>query len=118
MISLGLFIFAPYITHLLYGPAYETTTEVLRWLAPLPFVIALSNVFGIQTMLPLGMNKIFSHIVLAVGALNLLALYLLASWLGAVGAAQAVLFAEVAVTVAMAVILHGKDIPIFELRRI
>ena len=118
MISLVIFCFAPYITHLLYGQAYETTTDVLRWLSPLPFVIALSNVFGIQTMLPLGMNRTFSHIVLAAGALNVVALYVLASWFGAVGAAEAVLFAEVAVTVTMAVVLHGKDIPIFEPRRV
>jgi PST family polysaccharide transporter len=118
LISLAIFGFAPVITHLLYGPAYETTTDVLRWLSPLPFVIALSNVFGIQTMLPLGMNKTFSNIVLAAGALNVVALYVLASWFGAVGAAEAVLFAEVAVTVTMAVVLHGKDIPIFEPRRI
>jgi len=113
-ISVGIFVLAPEATHLLYGDAFGPTTSVLRWLSPLPFAIALSNVFGIQTMLPLGMNKEFSRVIILVGAANVAALGVLGSVFGATGAAMAVLGAEVCVTLLMAGILHRRGIHLFK----
>jgi PST family polysaccharide transporter len=112
-LSVLLFLAAPLLVHLLYGQAYSPVIPVLRWLSPLPFVIALSNVFGIQTMLPLGMKRSFSGILMLAGVLNVVTLSALARPFGPVGAAAAVLSTEVFVTVVMAIKLRHRDVPIF-----
>lgn len=112
-LSVFLFLTAPLLVHLLYGTAYDPVVPVLRWLSPLPFLIALSNVFGIQTMLPLGMKRTFSGILMIAGALNILALLALARLYGPAGAAASVLCTELFVTVVMAIKLRRQDVPIF-----
>jgi PST family polysaccharide transporter len=114
MLSLALLAFAPWIIRLAYGPAYEDSIKVLRWLALLPFMVGLSNVLGIHTMLTLGMKRTFSGILIAAGALNLFVLFVLARRFGAVGAAMAVLTTEVFVTLLMAAILRRRGVPIFK----
>jgi polysaccharide transporter, PST family len=112
-LSIVLFSIAPVLVHLLYGSAYRPVTPVLRWLSPLPFVIALSNVFGLHTMLPLGMKRSFSGILMLAGPLNVLAMLILAHFFGPVGAAAAVLTTELFVTSLMAIQLRRRDVPIF-----
>jgi PST family polysaccharide transporter len=70
IISLVILIMAGPIVHLLLGTQFEQSIVMLRILAMLPFIISLSNVFGIQTMLPFGMQKQFSHILIASAILN------------------------------------------------
>jgi O-antigen/teichoic acid export membrane protein len=113
LLSVLLWVLAPYVVGILYGASYQPAVSVLRWLAPLPFVVGLSNVFGIQTMLPLGMKTTFSRIVLLAGPLNIALLLTLASAFGAKGAAASVLTTELLVTLAMAVSLWRLDVPIF-----
>ena len=92
---------APYIVRLLMGPAFEPSIEVLRWMAFVPFIVSVSNVFGIQLMLPLGMTQAFSRVVMGSAALNLALFVPLALHSGAAGGATALLLTEVGVTVAM-----------------
>jgi polysaccharide transporter, PST family len=112
-LSLLLFSGAPVLVKVIYGAAYHPVVPVLRWLSPLPFVIALSNVFGLHTMLPLGMQRTFSGIVMLAGVLNLITVVLLAHWFGPVGAAAAVLTTELFVTVLEAITLRRESVPIF-----
>ncbi len=113
LLSALLCLFAPVIVGILYGPTYEASLAPLRWLAPLPFVVGLSNVFGLHTMLPLGMKSAFSRILLVAGPVNIALLLPLAMNFGAAGAASAVLLTEVLVTLAMAVSLWRLHVPIF-----
>lgn len=115
-LSLLLFLGAPEIVHLLYGPRFLSTAAVLRCLAFLPLVVGLSNVLGIQTMLPLGMNRLFSSILIVAGPVNIILLLALAGSLGAIGAATAVLTTEVGVTLVMALKLYRREVPIFHFR--
>lgn len=116
MISVGLFILAPWVVHIAMGSGYERSVDVLRIMAFLPFIIGLSNVFGIQTMLTLGMKRLFSRILIGSGILNLLMLIPLSWSMGSQGAGIAVLITETAVTVVMAVLLFKKKIPVFFFR--
>lgn len=109
-ISCGLWLLAPFAVHLVMGPQYEGAVSVLRVLAPVPFLIGLSNVFGIQTMLPLGLKKPFSRIVMASGLINVALLLVLVPLWHADGAAAAVLLSEGLVTLAMALVLRRADI--------
>lgn len=110
--SLILFIFAPQVIALAMGSGYEESTHILRILAWLPFVIGLSNVFGVQTMLNLGMKRPFSRILLASGIINLTLLIPLVIHADGIGAAIAVLTTECCVTLFMYLTLRSKNISI------
>lgn len=63
IISSSLFLFAEPIVKIVLGNEYSPSVIVLRIIAWLPLIIFLSNVFGIQTMLPLNYQKIFSDFI-------------------------------------------------------
>jgi O-antigen/teichoic acid export membrane protein len=109
-LSVALYVSSPWIVGAVMGPGFEDSIPVLRCLSPLPFVVALSGVFGIQTMLPLGMKREFTRIVVASGLVNLVLLAALAPKFGAMGAAAAVLITETLVTIAMAWALQGRGV--------
>jgi len=98
--SMALLIFAHPIVLLAFGGNALGSVPVLRWIAMLPFVIALSNVFGVQTMLTFGMERQFSRILIAAGVVNVALCSLLVLHFGASGAAASVFFVEVGVTLA------------------
>jgi O-antigen/teichoic acid export membrane protein len=113
LMSVLLFALAAPLIRLLYGPSYDETISVLRWLAALPFLVGLSNVFGVQTMLALGMNRLVSRILVTAGAINVAALFVFTHWYGAVGAAMAVVGTELFVTLVMALIVRRQNLPVF-----
>jgi PST family polysaccharide transporter len=92
---------APLIVALLLGPGYEAVVPVMRILAPMVPLVAISNVLGIQWMVPLGLDGLFNRVIIAGGLLNLALAALLAPRLGAGGMAIAVVSAEALVTAAM-----------------
>ena len=114
-ISLAMWSLAPWIVLVVMGQQFEAAVSVLRVMAPLPFLIGLSNVFGIQTMLPLGLKKSFSRIVVLSGIINISLILVLAPVWGAEGAAAAILITESLVTVAMVLVLRSANIHIFTL---
>lgn len=68
--SVFIFIFADFVVEILLGSGYEESVLLLRIMAFLPFIIAMSNVFGIQIMLPFGMQSTFSRILICAAVLN------------------------------------------------
>ena len=102
VISISLFIFAPIIVKLLFGIKYQVaTTEVVRILSILPFVICLSNMFGIQTMLPFGLTKPFSRILIVSSIMNVCLLLILIPRFSYIGTAISVVITEVCVSCMM-----------------
>lgn len=101
-LSLALLALAAPLTHLLLGSRFHESIPLIQWMAALPFVIGLSNVFGIQTMLNFDMKQSFSRIVVVSGLINVALIIPLALWLGAQGAAISVLATEIIVTILMA----------------
>lgn len=112
-LSCSLWLLAPWAVRLIMGPQFDAAVSVLRVMAPLPFLIGLSNVFGIQTMLPLGLKRPFSRIVMASGLINITLMLALAPRWGAEGAAATVLITEGIVTLAMALVLRKANIRLF-----
>ncbi len=84
------------------GVAFATGAQQLRCMAFVPFVVAMSNMLGIQVMLPLGRNKAFASILSLALLLCVVLVYLVVAWFQGLGAAQLVLFIESVVTVVMA----------------
>jgi polysaccharide transporter, PST family len=116
MISLGVFIGAPIAVKLLYGPHYEPTIEVLRWMAFIPFMSGMADIFGVQTLLPLGLKSQFSRVLVSAALLNFVLLILFARLFGEQGAAAAVLVAQTCAAIGMAMTLYMQRVPFF-LRR-
>jgi PST family polysaccharide transporter len=114
VLSLSIFIFADLIVKVALGAQYEGSVIVLRILAFLPFIIGLSNVFGIQTMLTLNFKKAFSKILIFASFLNLVLAFILVPSLKHIGISISVLISEIFVTLSMFVFLRSKGIKILE----
>jgi len=93
-----IFLGAPLLVHLVLGRNFEAAVPVLRILALLAPLISLSNVFGIQWMLPLGMDRAFNTIILLAGVINVILAVILAPVYSDIGMAWAVVSAEAFVT--------------------
>jgi PST family polysaccharide transporter len=107
-ISLALFAGAPLITWLAGGNAFDAAVPVLRIMAVLPVIIALSNTFGRQTMLPLRMDREFTWVVTSAALFGLSGLFLMAYDFGLPGAALAMVAAELYVGVALAMMVRRR----------
>ncbi|TDA70350.1 MAG: flippase [Clostridia bacterium] len=101
ILSVALFAGAPMIVRIVLGPGYEPSIMVIRVLAALPLLIGVSNILGIQLMLPFGKDKKFTAILFSAGLINIVLALILAPLLEATGMALSVLTSEVFVTSAM-----------------
>jgi polysaccharide transporter, PST family len=110
--SIILLLSAHPIAAILSGRAADGSTTPLRWMAMLPFVIAVSSVLAIQTMIPFGMEKQLSRIYIVAGLISLLFSLPLIHQFGASGGASAVLGVEIGIVFAMWSVLkrHGIDL--------
>ncbi len=99
--SVALFAFAREITSLISGDSFDQAAEILRWLSPLPFVVGISNIIGVQFMLPNNMTQAFNRIIASAGIISILIIWPLIHFQHALGAAISTLLAECFVTAAM-----------------
>lgn len=112
-IPLGMFFYlmAPEVILLLAGKQFLSSILIVQLLAVLPLIIGLSNVFGIQILLPFGKeNQVL--VAVLVGSIFSIGLNLILCPIYAEkGSAIACLVAETAVTVFMG-ILAIKQLPV------
>ncbi len=109
-ISLCVFIFADPIVNIIMGTGYEDSVLLLRIISFLPFIIGLSNIFGIQTMVVFGMQRIYSRIIMVSAIMNCLLVFPMIYMWKAVGLAITVVLVESFVTIAMYFILKQNKI--------
>jgi PST family polysaccharide transporter len=103
-----LWVAADWIIELLGGGEFAPAVAVLRWLAVVPLVMGLSNVLGVQIMLPNGLSRAFSQIAGFAAMLGIVVISPLVYWKDAEGAAMAILLVELFIAVAMGVYLYGR----------
>ena len=103
--SFSLWIFSEFIVVTFAGEDFRPAVPVLQLLAPLPFIISLSNIFGIQILLPINKTKEFNGILAVAGALSLSMIIPLISLRNEQGAAINTLLVELFVTLSMAAYL-------------
>lgn len=109
-ISLLVFVFAEPIVALIMGSSYQESVRILRVISFLPCIIGLSNIFGIQTMVAFGMQRIFSRILMISAAVNFVLVFpLVLLWQG-VGLAITVVIVECFVTGTMYITLRKNNI--------
>jgi polysaccharide transporter, PST family len=108
IVSLVLFLFADLLVEIIIGKAFYGSVLVIKILSPLPFLISLSNVFGIQIMLSLGFDNQFNKILFAAALIHIAFLFLLIPNLFEVGTSISMLITEAFVTSAMIIFVIRK----------
>jgi PST family polysaccharide transporter len=106
--SLILWFWADSLVLMLGGQDFAEAAIILRWLSPLPLVIGLSNIFGVQIMLPKMMTKPFNLILLMAAVMGSTVIWPMVTWYDTIGAAQTILSIELFVTFAMGIFLWSK----------
>jgi len=112
LVSLLIFILSPLIVKIILGDQYQQSILPLRILSFIPFIIALSNIFGIQTMLTFNMKSSFLKILSSAAILSLSLSFLLIPFLKHIGVSISWLTTEIFVTVSMFFTLKKKGINI------
>lgn len=117
VVSLSLFVFADLAVSILLGDRFKDAASVLRILAPIPMISALSNVLSVQAMVPLNLVKARSTILISLTVVSIPMTFLFARLEGSYGAAAVVLFCEAAGLVSFYLIVI-KHFPIFRRPRL
>jgi PST family polysaccharide transporter len=116
-ISAVLFLAAPQISNVVLGIQFKESIPVIRIFALLPFLVSMSNIFGIQVMLNFGLKKAFTKILVFSGVVNILmSLILVRSYLH-IGIAISVLLTEAIVTCSMLIVLHQNGLSVMPVRQ-
>jgi polysaccharide transporter, PST family len=110
IVSLILLLFSGFIVRVVLGEEYTNSIIVVQILSFLPFVVGLSNILGVQTMLTFNYQKQFSFILAAAGVFNVTLSLILISLFSYVGTAISVITTEIFVTASMAVFLYKKQV--------
>jgi polysaccharide transporter, PST family len=108
VMSLTLFLLAPTIISLVGGTRFESASLVLRIMAFAPVLVALSNIFATQTMIPLGMDRQASWIFAAAAALSISGMFILTNSIGLIGAPINLVAVEAFVTLSAVMILRQR----------
>ncbi|HRR62690.1 MAG TPA: flippase, partial [Paludibacteraceae bacterium] len=111
-LSLLIFLLAEVVIKILLGGQYLESIKVLRILSFLPFIVGLSNIFGIQTMLTFDYKKAFSNILIIASLINITLAFILVPFFFHIGIAFAVVISETFVTIVMFVYLQRKGIKV------
>lgn len=111
-------IAAPLIVNILLGAKFAAAVPLLRILVLLIPLIALSNVLGIQWMIPLGLDRAFNFIIISAGFINLILAVILTQRFGSTGMAWVVVFSEAFVTVAIYFVLWRKGLGLHQVKNI
>ncbi len=117
VVSLALLIFAPQISDVILGKQYKESIIVIRILSFLPFIVALSNIFGIQVMLNFELKKAFTVILIAASIINILLALILVIPLKHIGISISFLVTELFVTISMFTFLQYNGLKLAQLRK-
>ena len=110
IISIAFFLFAEPLVNIVLGKDYQSSVLVLRIIAWLPLIIFLSNVLGIQTMLPMNKHKSFAIILFFAAMINLVLSFILVPKYFEIGTSISVLVTEIFVTMAFFVFIKKNKI--------
>lgn len=117
LISATLFVFASPIVLIILGSHFVEAVPIMRWLAWLPFIIGLSNIFGLQVLLQTNHQKLFSRIIVAAVPISLGCIFPFVWLFGPVGGGMAAVITESFVLVAMTVAAMKTNPRLFQWRK-
>ncbi len=112
--SVSIFIFSDLIIRIIFGSKFTDAAVCLRIMAFLPFIIGLSNVFGVQGMLNLKMDKQFLLLTFIGALISIVLNLILVPVYYENGTAVSWLITEIFITVSFFVVLLKKRINLFD----
>ncbi|MFU0913102.1 flippase [Kluyvera intermedia] len=92
-------IFSKTAVLILAGPAYDGSVVPLQILSIIIFIVGVSNLTGIQMLIPLKQEKYLCYSVICAAVVNMLLNFILMPRLGAIGTAISVAVAELCILV-------------------
>ena len=101
LMSVILFFSAELIIYIFGGENFYGAVLILKILSPIPFIICVSNLLGVQIMLPNNKIKAFNNILFVAGILSFILMYPLIKKWAEMGAAINILLIELFVASAM-----------------
>jgi len=108
-LSAGLFLGAPTIARAVLSESqFQGGASVIRVLSPLPFLIGVSDILGLQIMVNFGLARHLARILVAGGVLNIMIAVLLVMPLKHVGVAFASLTTEIFIVGTLCLVLWLK----------
>ena len=115
--SCSMFLLARPVTLLCFGSGAAASIPIVRWIAFLPFIIAVATIFSVQTMIPFGLDKQLSRILIVAGLFNVVCAVLLIRAYAALGAGISVFFTELFVLAATGFVMRRHMVTILFLER-
>lgn len=112
--SLAVLIFAPIVIKLFYGHKFDLAIPALRIISFLPLIVSMSNIFGIQVMLNLNLDKLFFKTTFIASILGILLNVFMSKYFGYIGTAWNCLIIETIVTLLMFITLKRNHINILQ----
>lgn len=119
VVSIGcllLLILAPFIIKILYGNKFDHSVLPTRIMAFLPLLISVSNIFGVQVMINLNMDKLFLKVISTGSIIGIIGAIFMCQMWGFIGTAYNIMIVETIVTVTMYFVLKNKGIDLIDLR--
>ena len=101
LLSALLYLSSENLVKMLFGQQYQSTIFLVKIMAFTPFIVSLSNIFGVQIMLNLGYKRAFSAILTAAAVIGVVVNIALLPAYHEQGAAVCILIVESFVTIAM-----------------
>ncbi|MBD3824249.1 MAG: flippase [Epsilonproteobacteria bacterium] len=111
-LSLFISIAAPWLVRILLGDGYEASVILVQIMSPLPLIIGLSNLFGIQTMVNFGKKEAFKKILWSAAMIGIALSFILVPLFAEIGSAIGVLITEIFVTLMMFLYLQKNGLEI------
>ena len=105
-----LFVLSEPLVQLMAGEGFDGAVSVLHWMSPVPFLVGMSNLFGVQLMIPLRLNIAFNRVLFCAAVLCVIILWPLINYAEANGAAITLMIVEFFVSVVMFFYLRKKQI--------
>jgi len=113
LLGAAAWILAPWIIRALLGPGFEPSVPALRILAVALVADSIATSLGMQWMLPLGLDRQFTTVILAAGLTNLTLAPLLTARHGHLGMCFSVLASEVVVALGCFAYLRSRQLDPF-----
>ncbi len=113
-ISVLLFLFAPLIVTILFGKAFSASVILLRIMAFIPFIVSLSNLMGIQTLLNLKNDRDFLYVTATGSVFCLIINLLLTPRFSYYGTVVAWVLTEIFISAGMAFMLRKRNITLID----
>lgn len=116
VLSVSILFLSSLISDIILGYQYKESIPVIMILSFLPFIVGLSNIFGIQIMLNFGMKRLFTRILVIASMINIILAIVLVKPFQHIGISISFLVTEIFITSFMAYSLQKKDFRLLDLK--